>query len=346
MPDLRASGQAGPPPGPPPGAPEGRGWRGGPQSLIEPLFHRPRNEPHFPYVPMIIALLASLVTAWLLAWYFAKPIRSLRAAFDDAAAGRLDTRAGPAMGRRRDELADLGKDFDRMATQLQALVEGQKRLLHDVSHELRSPLARLHAAIGLMRQRPEKAEAMIERIERESGRMDKLIGGLLTLSRLESNGDSMLKESLVLGDLAADVVEDASFEARANGKEVRLHLGCQALIKGRAELLNSAIENVVRNAVRHTAGGTSVEVVVEQSGRETARVLVRDRGPGVPDADLENIFKPFVRSSTDTSVAGHGLGLAIAQRIVLAHGGTIRAFNAPDGGLNVELRFPAVVRAI
>lgn len=322
-----------PPPrdGPPPGAPPSGG----------PMFDF-RLDPHFPLIPMLVGVLASFISAALLAWHFAKPIRNLRTAFDAVAAGRLEARIGPAMGARRDELADLGQDFDRMATRLQELVEGQRRLLHDVSHELRSPLARLQAAIGLARQRPEKAETMLERIERESARMDGMIGELLTLSRLEAGVAGLMDDSVDLSELVADLVEDARFEARALGKNVIFRNGEHATVRGRAELLHSAIENVVRNAIRHTVPASSVVVSVDRSGADgMVHVSVLDYGPGVPEDELEAIFRPFVRSSTANGIPGHGLGLAIAQRVIKAHGGTIAAFNAEEGGLLVDIRLPA-----
>ena len=160
-------------------------------------------------LPISIGILASLGFSALLAWYLAKPIRHLRGAFDAAAAGKLDTRIGPRMGRRRDEIADLGRDFDRMAHQLQILLGSQRRLLHDVSHELRSPLARLQAAIGLARQQPEKLDASLDRIERESGRLDELVGELLTLSRLEAGMSGAADEEVDLVELVAGIADDA-----------------------------------------------------------------------------------------------------------------------------------------
>jgi two-component system OmpR family sensor kinase len=290
---------------------------------------------------MLAGVLASFISAALLAWHFAKPIRNLRSAFDAVAAGKLEARIVPAMGARRDELADLGQDFDHMAARLQELVEGQRRLLHDVSHELRSPLARLQAAIGLARQRPEKTETMLERIERESARMDGMIGELLTLSRLEAGVSGLMDDNVDLCELVAELAEDARFEARAAGKDVIFHHGAHATVRGRAELLHSAIENVVRNAVRHTPPSSNVVVTVDCSeADDEVHVAVRDHGSGVPEEELDAIFKPFVRSSTAQALPGHGLGLAIAQRVVKAHGGTISASNAEGGGLRVEIRLP------
>lgn len=318
--------------------------------------HRPHPPPGLPppphhreqwgsLIPFVTALLASLLFAALFAWYFSKPIRQLRAAIAAAGSGDLHTDLRATMGRRRDELADLGGEFDRMAHQLRMLMDGQRRLLHDVSHELRSPLARMQAAIGLMRQSPEKMEASLARIEHECVHMDKLIGELLDLSRLESGIAGMPGETINVGALIADIVESAGFEAQCCGKEV-CYLGkVTATIEGQVELLHRALENVVRNAVKYTAVGTRVTIEARTDDRTRELLLsVADAGPGVAEAELEQIFTPFFRgSSTRQHTAGHGLGLAIAKRVVEAHGGQLRAFNRAEGGLCVELRLPLSV---
>jgi len=297
--------------------------------------------PPSPLLPISIGILASLGFSALLAWYLAKPIRHLRGAFDAVAAGKLDTRIGPRMGRRRDEIADLGRDFDRMAHQLQILLGSQRRLLHDVSHELRSPLARLQAAIGLARQQPEKLDASLDRIERESGRLNELVGELLTLSRLEAGMSGAADEEVDLVALVAGIADDARFEAEAHGRQVRFFGVGEALVKVRAELLHRAFENVIRNAVKYTGEGTAVEVRVERrTAPDRLIVTVDDRGPGVPESDLEAVFEPFFRSGSGAKTAGFGLGLAIARRAIEAHGGSIRALNRPGGGLQVEIVLP------
>ncbi|MDS4026844.1 MAG: ATP-binding protein [Candidatus Contendobacter sp.] len=297
--------------------------------------------PPSPLLPISIGILASLGFSALLAWYLAKPIRHLRGAFDAVAAGKLDTRIGPRMGRRRDEIADLGRDFDRMAGQLQILVGSQRRLLHDVSHELRSPLARLQAAIGLARQQPGKSEASLDRIERESGRLDELVGKLLTLARLEAGMSGAVDEEVDLVELVAGIADDARFEAKATGRQVEFIGAGEAIVKVRAELLHRAFENVIRNAVKYTREGTAVEVRVERRiAPDRLIVTVDDRGPGVPESDLQAVFEPFFRGGAGVKTAGFGLGLAIARRAIEAHGGSIRAINRPDGGLQVEIVLP------
>lgn len=307
----------------------------------------PRGRVRFPWMSVLLAMLASFVAAGLLAWYLAKPIRRLRHAFNTVAAGDLDTRVGPVISGGRDELSDLGMEFDRMASRLQALMQGQQRLLHDVSHELRSPLARLQVAIGLARQRPDKTANSLDRIERESERMNRLIDGLLTLSRLESGTAGAMDEQINVEELLADVLQDASYEAQSVGKQVKLAMnpgGIPAIVRGRAELLQSAVENVVRNAVRYTLPGTAVEIgAVLQTSQRQVHIVVRDHGPGVPTGDLGSIFQPFVQVRNSLKASdGYGLGLAIAERVINAHGGSITATNAKDGGLHVDISLPVM----
>ncbi|MDZ7805242.1 ATP-binding protein [Thiohalophilus sp.] len=290
---------------------------------------------------LVAALIASLLFSAILAWYLTRPVRHLQSAAHRLARGELATRVMPDIGRRRDEIADLGRDFDHMAAHLQALVSAQQRLLHDVSHELRSPLARLQVAVGLGRQQPERLAGMLERIERETGRLDELVGELLTLSRLEAHVDQERDEPLDLPALLEEVVEDARFEAEAAGRGVSLSLAGEAQIQGKPELLRRAFENVIRNAVRYTAPQTDVAVnAATRTGRFVIQVC--DQGPGVSPAALEQIFEPFVRADGDATGAreGYGLGLAIAKRAVMAHGGIVEASNREGGGLCIELSLP------
>lgn len=302
-----------------------------------PHFHRPPP----PWPPLAAVLLAGLAFSALGAWYLAKPIRNLRWAFEGVASGRLDTRVAPRMGSRRDEMADLGRDFDRMAQQLQGLVGSQRRLLHDVSHELRSPLARLQAAVGLARQNPQRIEASLDRIERESQRLDELVGELLTLSRLEAGTGTLRRERFDLVELVASVTDDARFEAHALGRDLAFPAGEAIVIDGSAELLHRALENVIRNAVKYSAEGSRVDVSVacEPHG-EAVRIEVSDCGPGIAEEDLGSVFEPFYRGTNARASGGYGLGLAIARRAVEAHGGSIVALNRPEGGLTVAITLP------
>jgi two-component system OmpR family sensor kinase len=292
-------------------------------------------------------ILASLLFAALLAWYFSRPIRALRSAFEAAAAGDLAPRFGPG-AKGGDELVDLGRDFDRMSARLRALMDGQRRLLHDVSHELRSPLARMQAALGLAHQQPDKIGITLERIERESNRMDQLIGELLTLSRLEASPDVLRREPVDLVELVDGLVADARFEAdqAAGGEALRVEFEADERVgvEGDPDLLWSALENVVRNAAKHGAPGGIVTVSV-RAVNGVACVTVCDRGPGIVPADLPAIFQPFFRAGASrTGIDGHGLGLAIAQRVVQAHGGEIVAANRDGGGLQVTITLPSTRR--
>jgi two-component system OmpR family sensor kinase len=300
----------------------------------------------FPIEPIAGGLVASLVFAAVLAWYVATPIRSLRRAFDAAAQGDLDFRVGGGMGTRRDELADLGRDFDRMAEQVKRLVDGQRRLLHDVSHELRSPLARLQAAVGLARQLPANLEDSMDRIEREAMRMDRLVDELLTLSRVEAGMGAAESERVDLALLVTEVAADAAFEAEGGSAAVSIDTDVVALgtasVEGSPEMLHRALENVVRNAVRHSPSGGRVRIAGSHDRqRHEVRITVEDEGPGVDAALLEAIFDPFFRGTPTAASRGHGLGLAIARRVVEAHGGRIRAANRATGGLAVDIGLPA-----
>lgn len=349
--DRRMGGGFGGPDGPPPdgavpGGPSqgqaqggnGANGRPGMQGPRGPM--GPRFEPLKPWVPIAAAIFASLLFSVLLAWYFSRPIRALRAAFDAAAGGDLAPRFVSASGKSLTELNDLGRDFDRMTARLRNLIDGQTRLLHDVSHELRSPLARLQAAIGLAHQQPDKIAASMERIERESVRMDKLVGELLTLARLEAGAIKASQEEISMADLLEQIADDASYEAASQQRKVVREGDADVLVVGQADLLGRAIENVVRNAIKHSAEGGEVQLQV-RSLPEARQLCIRvlDRGPGVAPADLETIFQPFFRSA-NAGTEGHGLGLAIAQHVIEAHGGSIKATNRAGGGLCVEMILP------
>ncbi|MCF5048788.1 HAMP domain-containing sensor histidine kinase [Pseudomonas simiae] len=300
--------------------------------------HAPGEDGGRPWqqVPLIIGTLMSALFSGYMAYYLAWPLAHLRRAMSDVAQGRFETRVKPSMGKRRDEIVDLAEDCDRMANQLKVLVQAQHHLLHDISHELRSPLTRMQAAIGLLRQDAARLE-MLERIERECERMDTLIEALLTLARLQGRPESIEREPVDIVELLAMIVDDAQFEADI--KDCRVHLqACPpfiACVSG--ELLYRCFENVIRNAVRYTRPGTTVQVSA-QVNREANRLSVRisDLGPGVAPDRLSTIFQPFERGVGDATV-GFGLGLAIAARAVQMHGGHIEARNESGGGLTVEI---------
>lgn len=324
---------------PPFGDPGGPGAN--PGQRPPPPRHGPPGMP-LPIPAVLAGLLASVLCAAGLAWYFAKPIRQLRQGFDAAANGDLAARVAPGMGKRRDELADLGRDFDRMTERLQSLVEGQKRLLHDVSHEMRSPLARLQAAVGLAHQQPERMAGLLARVERESERMNQLVGELLTLSRLEA-GSAGAGVPVDMEELLAQLVEDARFEGATRQVTVNYVPGRMAEVLADPELLHRAIENVVRNALRFSPPGgiVRIEAGVREDG--AFQISVLDQGPGVAEMDLEAIFTPFYRGAAPGGDDGYGLGLAIARRVVQVGNGTISASNAAGAGLLVSIRLPIVI---
>jgi two-component system sensor histidine kinase CpxA len=300
-----------------------------------------------PGLGLTILVISSGLVCYLLAWSLTKPVSRLRQATQRLAAGDLTARTGAPMKGRRDELAQLMRDFDRMAERIEALMDAQSRLLKDVSHELRSPLARLSVALGLARQRatPE-AEGALSRIELEADRLNQLIQRLLTISRLETGTDGIHKSRLSLRELVEHVARDAEYEAQGRSCRVSAEPTDEYPVEADPALLRSAIENVVRNAVRYTAPGTTVEIRLERRiGDQEEDIVVRvlDSGPGVPEDDLERIFQPFYRidDARNRQTGGAGLGLSIADRAIRLHGGRVHASNRPEGGLEVEIRIPA-----
>lgn len=295
-------------------------------------------------------LLAVILTAgllcYLLARYIVSPVVKLRAVTRRVAGGDLSARVTPALGKRRDELADMGRDFDTMAAQVEALMSAQQRLLRDISHELRSPLARLGVALDLLRKRTAPEAAVhLARIERESERLNEMIGQLLSLSRWEAGTDGMRRQPVDLAALMREVAEDANFEARGQNRAVETIECEECETAGTPTLLRSAVENIVRNAVRHTPEGTTVKVSLRcrREGDDGEAVLsVRDEGPGVPEEAISQIFRPFYRvdDSRTRETGGAGLGLAITERAVHLHGGSITAANVSGGGFVVEMRLP------
>lgn len=301
---------------------------------------------------LAVAVAVSGLVCLLLARWFTGPLRRLRDTSNMLAAGDLSARVGPALSARRDELGELGRAFDGMATRVDALVAAQRRLLGDVSHELRTPLARLMIALGLARQRMADASPReLDRIELEVERLDELIGRILTLQRLDQQPEQQALEPVDLAALVGEVAEDATFEAGAVGEApvMRVDSSAGGTVQGDPDLLRSALENVVRNALRHAPPGSAVELGVHaQPGDPRRRVVrVRDHGPGVREQDLPHLFEPFFRveDARDRDSGGHGLGLAITERAVRRHGGTVRASNAPGGGLLVEVCLPVATEA-
>jgi signal transduction histidine kinase len=280
---------------------------------------------------------AGVLLCYLLAYYLTYPVRKLDRAVERFGRGDLSARAAT---RRRDELGELGRTFDRMAGRIQTLVDAEHRLLLDISHELRSPLARLRVAVELARS-GQNRDAHLDRIDKEAERLNSLVGGLLQVTRAEGDPGSLRREPVRLDRLLEELVAVSSLEAESRGSEVRLVAAQPATVQGDAELLRRAIENVLRNAIRHAPEGSAVEASVEAAnGRAVLRI--RDYGPGVPEEALPRIFDAFYRVETDRDRAsgGAGLGLSIARRAVELHQGSIRARNAGPG-LLVEIDLPA-----
>jgi two-component system sensor histidine kinase CpxA len=317
------------------------------------IFIGPRG---VPITGLIIGVITSGLVCYLLSWYLTKPIVRLRTVTRQVAAGDLSARTGASANRKGDEVAGLMRDFDAMAERIETLVNAQSRLLNDISHELRSPLARLNVALGLARQRAGVESAdMLDRIELEAIRLNELIGRILTLARLE-DGEQLVPETPVpLDQVVASVAEDAEFEAQA--RHCHVHASIPEgdwSVRGNPSLLHSAVENVVRNAIRYTQEGRSVEIELtsmelnndEEPGGPEAVITVNDSGPGVPPDALDKLFQPFYRldEARGRLTGGVGLGLAITERAVRFHGGRVSARNRTEGGLQVEIRLPLNAR--
>lgn len=291
-------------------------------------------------------ILAVILTGGLvcygLARYLTSPIVKLRSATKKLATGDLQARVGERGGKGGDELAQLARDFNEMAERIESLVTSEKRLTQDISHELRSPLARLNVALEIAKQKANtETKPVLDRIEKESNRLNEMISRLLILSKLESGGQELEKQKVNLKKLVEETVADADFEAQAKNKAVKITAIEDSRFPGSENLLRSAVENVLRNAVRYTDERTAVEVSLKNRNGD-ALIHIKDHGGGVPEEELENLFRPFYRvgEARERKSGGVGLGLAIAQRAVFAHKGTIKAQNTGDG-LLVEIKLPS-----
>jgi signal transduction histidine kinase len=306
----------------------------------------------------LIAIAVSGLICYLLALSLTRPILRVQAAAESFSRGDLHARVAGTTVRQRDQLGALARDFNRMADRIETLFGSQQRLMRDISHELRSPLARLNVALELARQQAgETARESLDRIQLESERLNALIERLLTLARLQAAGAPPQPERISMRGLLQAIAADARFEAVARNVALQLDLSADCIVVASPELLRSAIENVARNAVQYTAAASVVEIGLECVGAAAppfaasdapspplfAVVRVRDHGPGLPEEELARIFMPFYRASggRERETGGAGIGLAITQAAVTLHGGTVTARNARGGGLEVELRLPA-----
>lgn len=307
--------------------------------LIEALVGK-----NLPYTISLVLLVSVLCV--VLAYHIAAPIHSIQSTARRVAQGDLKARVPSNVAKRFDELSALAKDFDSMVDRLELLIETQRNLLNSVSHELRSPLARINLVVAMLKERyAGDANDLFQHLDRDVERVDVLIGQLLTLSRLESGITSSVRENVDVAQLVEETVADCHFEAEVAGKSVSFHK-TDALILANADAhaLRSACENVIRNAVRFTQTGTNVDVVlkIERTGSEPQGVLfIRDSGPGVPEESLYAIFEPFYRVVSEGQYpTGNGLGLAIAAQAIRLHGGKIHASNLRPTGLEVTIRVP------
>jgi two-component system sensor histidine kinase CpxA len=304
------------------------------------VIHRPPNfTDTYPYYLLILAVV--VIFGYMLAVYIASPLRELRKAVDRFGRGDLTARAN---SRRRDEFGNLANSFDQMAGRIETLMTAERRLLQDISHELRSPLARLSFCVELART-AEDREAAVARIKKEVDRLSSLVGGLLQVTRAEGDLTQREMEDVDLRALLKELTDDCSIEAEKRLCSVVLAASKPVILRGDRELLRRAIENVLRNAIRYAPEGTAIEVKLDPNP-EAAEISIRDYGDGVPEDLLTEIFKPFFRvgQARDAASGGVGLGLAIAQRAVALHQGKMQARNMSPG-LLVSVELPLHVAA-
>jgi len=356
-PGLRPSG---PPPGnfrPSRSAPQIVGTDGSAYTVLlvprRPSIFGALSLPGISLTILCIALVVTALTSWWLAQHLSAPIRRIQAAARALASEHLEVRGSAGLRvsagleGRRDEVAVLARDFDAMADQLRANRGAITQLLRDISHELRSPLARMRVALGLARQPPADLSRQLDRLEREIERLDSLISQVLKLARLHGTDAPFARETFELDEVIEEVVRDANFEGAVKNCRVLLHGAAAAAVNGNRDLVRSAIENVLRNAVRYSPQDAPVDVSVARAESGVA-ILIRDRGPGVPDRDLERIFEPFYRvaESRDRDTGGEGIGLAITAQVMKAHGGSAQAANRRPEGFEIRLNLPAGALAV
>jgi len=298
-----------------------------PRSSLAPSFLTPDH---------LFFLAAAVLLCYWLALHLTSPVRALQKAVERFGGGDFTARVGST---RRDELGQLANTFDRMAGRIETLLAAERRLLLDISHELRSPLARLGVAVELARS-GEDLEAALNRIQKESDRLNALLNLLLQVTRAEGDPRSLRREHVRLDELVQELVDESTIEASARGCQLQYQQGEPVTVEGDAELLRRAMENVIRNAIRYSPPATAVEITLARRNG-TAVVDVRDHGPGVPEEALPRLFDAFYRveKSRATSSGGIGLGLSIARRAIELHKGGIRARNAQPG-LEVVMELP------
>ena len=290
------------------------------------------------WVWIVMLAVVTILVSGALAWNQARPVRKLHWAMQKAAEGDLDVRNAGEVGNRHDEIGALARQFDEMAERITGLLKRQKRLFHDVSHELRSPLARISIAIALAQKNPQKTDELLERIERDVQSLDALVDELLTYARLDDNAP-MNFEVLNIVPLIEGVVDDANFEGSAKGVSVLFAAPQECIISAHVDTLLRAVENLIRNAIRYSPTQSAIDVNLTTT-QGKAIITVADHGPGMPEDEIERMFDPFVRGKNQATGNGFGLGLAIAKRAVERHGGTLSAANRPEGGLMMTIALP------
>ncbi len=305
--------------------------------FLRTLWHTPW------WVWLIVLAVTTTLVAGALAWSQARPIRRLHWAMQRTAAGDLDVRISGELGSRHDEIGALARQFDEMAERIKGLVGRQKRLFHDVSHELRSPLARISIAVALAQKNPQKAPELLERIDRDVQTLDALVDELLTYARLDDNAP-MVFEVIDIVPLIETVVDDANFEGGAKDVHVSLEAPAEVRVNTHVDTLLRAVENLIRNALRYAPPQSTVEVRLAVEGARV-RLTVADHGPGMPPEEISRMFDPFVRGKNQATGNGFGLGLAIAKRAVERHGGTLTAANRAEGGLVMTILLPLAQEA-
>lgn len=299
------------------------------------------SRPRVVATQLVLATLIGAAVCLALAAYLTAPLRRLREAMAAYGSGDFSHRVAPSLGRRKDEIVDLAQALDTMAERIDALIGAQRGLLRDVSHELRSPLARVQVAVGLARQRVGNlADDELRRIDSEMERLNELIGRIIDFSRLDAGLNPPRQDALRLEQIVADVVDDARLEAEAKGCRISCQLAEAAPIHGDAQLLASAVENVLRNALRHSPPDGTVSLTLSHDASHW-NIVITDQGPGIPVELQARVFEPFFRVDDHRNPQGGiGLGLAIARHAILAHGGRIQLNNQTNGGLQVTLQLP------
>lgn len=313
-----------------------------PHSWLENLNKRTRGWGVF---RLLIALSVSAIVCYLLARYLAKPITSLRNTVRKLGIGNFETDIASKFANRNDEISELAIDIDEMAAKLREQFRRREDLLRDISHELRSPLARMRIATELIKSKTsEYGRKEVAQLESDIALIDQLIGEILTFSRLSDENRRLNFTGIDVRELLIEIIKNANFEAKPNGKEVVLRCADETRYRLYADeaLIQRALENIIRNAVRYTRPKTEVTVELQ---RDTTLLTVKiiDCGPGVAEDQLERIFQPFYRvsDSRGRESGGSGLGLAISRRAVELHKGRIFAGNSRAGGLIITIELPA-----